>query len=641
MVAQAEKMAKAYSYVRMSLETQTRGDSLRRQSELSQKYAEKHGLLLVSDAVYHDLGVSAFRGKNATEGALGAFIEAAESNQIEKGSYLLVESLDRLSREEPERALTTLQRILRAGINVVTLATPEKTYISGKVDAYDLIFGIMSMVRAHEESAMKAARVHASWSKKQELASEKKLTRLCPLWLELSADRTKFRPIPERVRLVERIFQETVNGVGAMLIANRFHSEKIPTWGTSKGRAKRWTESYIKKVRSNRAVLGEYVPHRVHDGKRTPLRTVEDYYPAIISQDLFNRAANARAIRKTTGGPKAKRVSNLFSSVAVCGYCGAPMRYRNAGNGQPPFLVCERGRRGDGCTSRGVPYAPLESSFLGGAREVGLKALLSGTNVAAQIGALQSAIDASEGKSFALNSRIEELTNLLDGQEVHLLKAVVDKISAIQREANSSEEETARLRAELAEHTSTAATENYERDFRDAIIAMNRMSSDELVSLRLMLQQRIAQTVGAFKVFALPTRMRRDQFESHLERMRAFVKEQDTDELFIESLLRSQREQFEKDSLATTWTYYATFKSKRSFVVRLDRRSPTWVDWHWDTSDPDGVDRELMKPLNSAEAISNEHVDSFASRAKESDAKPKKPRKPRGRPRSTLARKSR
>ncbi len=41
--------AKAYSYVRMSTDKQLHGDSLRRQTEASRLYAEKHGLELVTD----------------------------------------------------------------------------------------------------------------------------------------------------------------------------------------------------------------------------------------------------------------------------------------------------------------------------------------------------------------------------------------------------------------------------------------------------------------------------------------------------------------------------------------------------------------------------------------------------------------
>ncbi len=90
-------MAQAYSYIRWSSEKQTAGDSKRRQSTGADEYCQKHGLTLSSDR-YLDAGVSAFRGKNAAEGALAGFLEAVDQGRVPKGSMLLIENFDRLSR---------------------------------------------------------------------------------------------------------------------------------------------------------------------------------------------------------------------------------------------------------------------------------------------------------------------------------------------------------------------------------------------------------------------------------------------------------------------------------------------------------------------------------------------------------------
>src|SRR5438045_808551 len=89
--------ATAYSSLRFSTPDQLKGDSFRRQTELSQRYAEEHGLDLDDKLTFHDLGVSGFRGKNVTQGALGQFIKAIDTGRVQPGSFLLVESLDRLS----------------------------------------------------------------------------------------------------------------------------------------------------------------------------------------------------------------------------------------------------------------------------------------------------------------------------------------------------------------------------------------------------------------------------------------------------------------------------------------------------------------------------------------------------------------
>ena len=81
-------MPRAYSYLRFSTPEQMQGDSFRRQSALAQTYAHKHGLDLDTSLNFHDLGVSAFHGKNfGAEGQLGNFIQAVKSRLVSQGSY--------------------------------------------------------------------------------------------------------------------------------------------------------------------------------------------------------------------------------------------------------------------------------------------------------------------------------------------------------------------------------------------------------------------------------------------------------------------------------------------------------------------------------------------------------------------------
>src|SRR5262249_2171142 len=137
---------------------------------------------------FRDLGVSAFRGKNAQTGALRAFLDAVEQGDIPQGSYLLVESLDRISRDQMYEAQGLFLQIIGAGITLVTLID-NKVYSKDGVNATpsDLIIAIVSMMRAHEESAVKAMRVTAAYDRKRKLAANgdksKPFTRMLPAWL--------------------------------------------------------------------------------------------------------------------------------------------------------------------------------------------------------------------------------------------------------------------------------------------------------------------------------------------------------------------------------------------------------------------------------------------------------------------------
>ena len=151
----------AYSYIRMSTDIQLKGDSLRRQTEASEAYAAENNLELVRDFDLEDIGVSAFKGLNVSTGKLGLFLKAVEERLVPAGSYLLVESLDRLSRERPQTATALFLQILEAGVNIVTL-TDKRVYRSGSNDFSDIIVSVVIMSRAFEESQTKSMRVSAA-----------------------------------------------------------------------------------------------------------------------------------------------------------------------------------------------------------------------------------------------------------------------------------------------------------------------------------------------------------------------------------------------------------------------------------------------------------------------------------------------
>ncbi len=158
---------KAYSYLRISTDQQKVGDGIRRQMDMSREYAERHDYELVD--TMSDIGISAFKGKNVSEGALGVFLEAIKAGKIETGSVLLVESLDRLSRANVLTAFNQFSRIVELGIGIATL-TDNQHYtaetLSNNIGQLYTSIGIM--MRANEESEIKSKRVRAAWKQKRE-----------------------------------------------------------------------------------------------------------------------------------------------------------------------------------------------------------------------------------------------------------------------------------------------------------------------------------------------------------------------------------------------------------------------------------------------------------------------------------------
>lgn len=151
---------KLYSYVRFSSVKQREGNSLERQQDTALKIAARYNLELDTTA-FHDLGMSAFKGKNAHEGKLSEFIKQIGA-KVPVGSWLVVENLDRISRDDAWSALDIFKNILSKGIVVVT-GMDEKVYKYADVknNPTDLIISLLMFTRAHDESLTKKNRVEA------------------------------------------------------------------------------------------------------------------------------------------------------------------------------------------------------------------------------------------------------------------------------------------------------------------------------------------------------------------------------------------------------------------------------------------------------------------------------------------------
>lgn len=283
-------MAIAFSYVRFSTRKQRVGHSLRRQVDLSKNYAERHGLTLDEELCFLDLGVSAYNKENLEKGALGKFLDAVERGIVPSGSYLLVESFDRLSRSQVLNALNIFLRIINNGITVVTLSD-ERKYSKESLEKnyFDLIISITLMARAYEESHAKSLRIKSAWESKRKQAVEcgRVFTKRCPFWLRAKNCQSGYEIVDEWASLVHRIYLMAKEGYGSAYIAKTLNADEIKT-----PRGKQWDKSNVAQILRTREVLGEAA-----FSKENPT-----YYPQVISHELFSEVRALVAARTKKRG---------------------------------------------------------------------------------------------------------------------------------------------------------------------------------------------------------------------------------------------------------------------------------------------------------------------------------------------------
>ena len=206
------------SYVRVSSAKQTEIDKtgITRQEKAYKKWLLHHPEYRNFDGIeFKDLGVSG--RKNVKQGALGLFLKKAEKGEIPPNTCLVVESMSRLTRDVPIEGIKLLIRIWELGHNIAfTQGNWKEEILSGRDN------GVIQKVAGALEAASyewedKQARVleyHTECLERLEnddlsfyVSRKGRSGRMYPFWLDFDEDINVFKKIPEKVKLVQRIFK--------------------------------------------------------------------------------------------------------------------------------------------------------------------------------------------------------------------------------------------------------------------------------------------------------------------------------------------------------------------------------------------------------------------------------------------------
>lgn len=467
----------AYSYVRFSTAKQELGDSLRRQVAACEKYCREHNLDL-HPVSYRDLGVSAFKKKNIESGALAAFIDAVKTGKVAKGSYLVIEQFDRMSRADTDVALKLLLDLVHSGIRVVTLVDQKVWDKEAVKDIGNLILAIVFMSRANNESAMKADRLSAVWGAKKKGAADGTARRIvtseCPRWLAPNADKTGFIVLEDKVESVKKVFDMRINGHGVVAIVSRANAEQWPCPGKPPVRkagesqeefdlrrqsgAVTWHTSTVGRLLKSRALLGEYQPHENDPNdanKRIAVGDpIKDYYPAVLDEQTWLRA-QAKANRDGRfPGRRDASLKNWLQGLLRC-TCGHSFVRKNKDSAAQPdyarYYCTARNRkvfRADGSLCPGVGAKELETAVLTVVSTVA-PAYFQGT---ARMEELKAKADVLEVDVAAAKQTRDRFVEAIGASKAPV-KALVQRVNEAEAEVERTEKELAAVRAEIADLT--------------------------------------------------------------------------------------------------------------------------------------------------------------------------------------------
>jgi len=337
----------AYSYRRVSSAGQAteQRDGLRRQEDELRRFALEHGLTVAEELV--DAGVSSFRGTNRRDGALSRFVEAARAGKVPPGAVLVVEDLDRFSREHPvDSFMALLKDVIGAGFGLGITRWDRiitKENFSSEGFGYRLLGAAEG---AHEHSAKLSDRIGAYYQEKRRLALEEgtpnssKAAR--PYWLDFEGGEFVPNRHAEMIRTIFRLAAD----FGSVKISKMLEEMGFRT--AVKGTPMRHHQ--VINTLNNRQVLGEKA-HCTRLGEL--LHTQPGYFPAIVTQEEWELAHQKMAQRRMSQANTAtRRIHNLFQGRVFCAaclsLCGMGQKYANLASGERKHYKYLRCKEHDG-----------------------------------------------------------------------------------------------------------------------------------------------------------------------------------------------------------------------------------------------------------------------------------------------------
>lgn len=419
---------KAISYQRFSHMMQTGNDSIRRQSDAALNWCLKNNADLID--VYTDLGISGYSGKHVEKGELGEILEAIHSGLIAENTYLLVENLDRLSREEIHIAQSRFIEILSKNVILVTLFDGKIYNRESLNNMGDLIIALVSMARANEESQIKSERVlNAKAAKRKKIEQGIPTGGNNPMWIDYKPKIGQFR-LNKHAKDVQFIFSQYIAGVSALEIARQLNDKRRPTMS---GRASFWSKSQVNHVLERKQVYGLYENRGL---------TVENYYPAIVSKQDYQKACAVKKHNRVNNSSNKKGVTNnLLTGIPICGCCGYRVGYMRSGGGYQYLYCSSRKSLGvDYCDLPLMRYEPIEAILC---VLLGIIELRAGsTSTESSVEKLQSDIDLMAEQLIELKSDAENLIKVLSKVTTDELINKLEQIELQKNELISTKVET-------------------------------------------------------------------------------------------------------------------------------------------------------------------------------------------------------
>jgi hypothetical protein len=474
----------AHPYARISDPEQRKGGGLHRQTSPETQARIKEFCRLYgfrpNKHILVDDGISAWKGLNATpEHALGRFIQDANQGIIRPGDCLLVELLDRITRQDVWAAMALVNDLRQLGIHIGRLDRMKLLRCDSK-DMGDFFEAAVEFSRGNSESEAKSYRNGKKWAERRQQGREngKTITRKLPAWIqEVDGERVL---IPQHAKTIEYIFKLSAEGRGFFAVMRKLNDQGVAAFGPSG----RWSVAYIQKLLSDRRVLGEFQPRIGSKGKgKADGEPIPDYFPRVIPEALWFQVRGGAEQRRRRPG-KVGAIVNVFAGLLKDALAGTSYTCGVESKTGQRTLRSSAPRVSAG-KANSIPLLVFESAFFYFLDELDAHAVLNGDSPD-ETGTLAGQLEHVRAK-IAENERVAE-------------ESPSEAIARVLARLEVKEKALAKALAEARQRAASPLSEV----FGSAKQLVKVIHSDDGEEKRLRLRAALRRIIGEIRLLVVP-----------------------------------------------------------------------------------------------------------------------------------------
>lgn len=265
----------------------------------------------------------------------------------------------------------------------------------------------------------------------------------------------------------------------------------------------------MNKILRSKAVIGEYQPCKMVEGKQQPDgEPFIGYFPVVVEKEKFNRVQemfryNKENLKNAVG--RTGKISNLFGYIAKCSYCDKSMAYINKGprpkGGE--YLLCDNARRGLDCKREYLRYDKFEPLILQFCKGLDASTILPGdAERQSELSILRNQLQAIDGEYFHLERRINNiLDDIADTDSRELRKALKDRANKMYQDKAALEEQWRETQTRVEKLTNASSdTAKQLKNIAELIEFMEQTEGQERIEVRASLREQLRRLIKKIKV---------------------------------------------------------------------------------------------------------------------------------------------